>query len=225
MTSSETLAPLGDDLFARAGLEQQLQIGPQAWLLRGLALAHEAELLADLAAVLQQAPLRHMVTRGGRRMSVQTSSCGAWGWTSSPNGYAYSAVDPQSGLPWPAMPDGMRQLGTTAAQAAGFAGFAPDSCLINQYLPESKMGLHQDRDETDFTQPIVSVSLGMSALFMWGGLARSDKVQTVQLHHGDVVVWGGQDRLRFHGVRRLLGAPHPQLGPRRINLTLRRARG
>ncbi|RMX06016.1 DNA oxidative demethylase AlkB [Corticibacter populi] len=211
------------DLFAAAGLEPRLALGRQAWLLRGRAAGRADALLACIAEVAGQAPLRSLLTPGGRRMSVETSSCGALGWTSGPGGYRYQPIDPARGLPWPAMPGWLHDFAAELAAEAGFAGFSPDSCLINRYRPGARMALHQDRDERDFGQPIVSISLGMTARFLWGGLRRQDKAGQVALFHGDVVVWGGADRLRFHGIAPLAGPPHPLLGSERINLTLRRA--
>lgn len=211
------------DLFADEppmGIEP---IGPQSVVLRGHALPHAAPLLAAVDGVMAQAPLRHLVTPGGFTMSVAMTNCGALGWTSDWRGYRYSAIDPVSGQPWPAMPAVFAQLAGEAAAAAGFEGFAPDACLINQYLPGSRLSLHQDRDERDLVAPIVSVSLGMPATFLFGGLARADKTARVLLRHGDVVVWGGVDRLRHHGVLPLKDQPHPLLGGRRINLTFREA--
>ena len=202
------------DLFADEppmGIEP---IGPQSVVLRGHALPHAAPLLAAVDGVMAQAPLRHLVTPGGFTMSVAMTNCGTLGWTSDRRGYRYSAIDPVSGQPWPAMPAVFAQLAGEAAAAAGFEGFAPDACLINQYLPGSRLSLHQDRDERDLVAPIVSVSLGMPATFLFGGLARADKTARVLLRHGDVVVWGGMDRLRHHGVLPLKDQPHPLLGGR-----------
>ncbi|MCD4499905.1 DNA oxidative demethylase AlkB [Chromobacterium vaccinii] len=195
-----------------------------AALLHGWARAGDARLLEAVEAVLRQSPPHGMVTPGGQAMSVATSSCGDWGWVSDRRGYRYSAVDPDSGQPWPAMPDPLRELARGAAAEAGFAGFDPDACLINCYLPGARMGLHQDKDERDFSAPIVSVSLGLPAVFLLGGLRRSDKTARILLGHGDVLVWGGPDRMRFHGVQPIKPDVHPLLGGRRINLTFRKAR-
>ncbi len=156
-------------------------------------------------------------------MSVALTNCGALGWTTDRQGYRYTGTDPINGQPWPAMPSVFSQLAQAAAQAAGFPGFAPDACLVNRYQPGARLALHQDKDERDHSAPIVSVSLGMAAIFLFGGLARADRPAKVPLQHGDVVVWGGVDRLRFHGVLPLKGDPHPLLGGQRINLTLRKA--
>jgi len=180
-------------------------------------------LLPALAGIAAAAPPRHMVTPGGFTMSVALTNCGALGWTSDRRGYRYSATDPGSGQPWPAMPEAFARLAREAAMAAGFAGFAPDACLVNRYQPGARLSLHQDRDERDYGAPIVSVSLGMCATFLFGGHARTDPTVKVPLSHGDVVAWGGPDRLRYHGVMPLKDEPHPLLGCQRINLTFRKA--
>ncbi|WP_395701095.1 DNA oxidative demethylase AlkB [Aquabacterium sp.] len=198
-------------------------LGPCAGVLRGFALAEVDALLAGIAAIEQAAPWRHMQVPGGHTMSVAMTNCGTWGWTSDAQGYRYTREDPLGGAPWPALPATFLRLARAAAQAAGFAGFAPDACLINRYRPGTRLGLHQDRDERDLAAPIVSVSLGMPATFLFGGLKRRDPVQRVALRHGDVVVWGGEDRLRHHGVLPLADVPHPALGSQRLNLSFRRA--
>ncbi|WP_247364807.1 DNA oxidative demethylase AlkB [Ralstonia pseudosolanacearum] len=192
-------------------------------VLRGFALAEATALLAAIDDIARQAPFRHMVTPGGFEMSVALTNCGALGWTSDRRGYRYAARDPQTGQPWPPLPDCFLRLARDAAAAAGFPGFTPDACLINRYVPGARLSLHQDKDEQDYGAPIVSVSLGMPAMFLWGGHRRTDKTLRVPLFHGDVVVWGGPDRLRYHGVLPLKEAAHPLLGAQRINLTLRRA--
>ena len=171
---------------------------PGAMVLRGFALAQAADLLAAVQQVTSQAPFRHLITPGGLRMSVAMTNCGRLGWVSDRSGYRYDPLDPDSGQPWPAIPPVLLRLALAAAARAGFEHFIPDACLINRYAPGSKMALHQDRDEHDFTQPIVSVSLGLPATFLFGGLERSDKAARVPLVHGDVFVWGGPARLRFH---------------------------
>ena len=198
-------------------------LAPGATLLRGRAAPDATALLADLQRVLEQAPLRHMVTPGGFRMSVAMSNCGALGWVSDGTGYRYDPVDPESSRPWPPMPASFRTLATRAAAEAGFAGFEPDACLVNRYAPGARLGLHQDRNERDFDQPIVSVSIGLPALFLFGGSKRNDRTIRVPLTHGHVVVWGGPARLRYHGVLALEEGKHALTGPCRINLTLRRA--
>ena len=221
-----TMNPTTFDLFADAEPEQQPrheQIGEQSCVLRGFALPWLDRLLPALDAVLAAAPFRQMVTPGGFTMSVALSSCGTLGWTTDRSGYRYTRNDPQTGLPWPEMPDVFLQLAQAAAQAAGFTDFIPDSCLINRYVPGSKMSLHQDKDEKSYAAPIVSVSLGLPAMFLFGGFARADKSQRVPLLHGDIVVWGGVDRLRYHGVLPIKDGQHSRLGEQRINFTFRTA--
>ena len=192
-------------------------------LLRRFVAPVEHEILSALSAVIQLAPLRQMVTPGGFTMSVATASCGDLGWVSDKKGYRYAASDPLTARPWPQMPASFKQLAQHAADTAGFEGFEPDACLINQYQIGAGMGLHQDKDEQDFSQPIVSVSLGLPATFQIGGFARTDKALKLPLYHGDVLVWGGESRLRFHGVMPIKTANHPALGATRINLTFRKA--
>jgi alkylated DNA repair protein (DNA oxidative demethylase) len=198
-------------------------LAPGAMLLRGWAKPDAVALLADLQAVLEQAPLRHMVTPGGFRMSVAMSNCGALGWVSDPTGYRYDAVDPDSGRHWPAMPASFMRVARLAAAEAGFSSFEPDACLVNRYEPGARLTLHQDRNERDFRQPIVSVSLGLPAVFLFGGPRRSDRLVRVPLMHGDVIAWGGPARLRCHGVLALRHGPQAFTGAYRINLTFRRA--
>ena len=195
-----------------------------AVLLRGFAKPFEADLVTDIGHVVAQAPFRHMVTPGGHAMSVAMTNCGAAGWVTDRSGYRYDANDPEAQKPWPAMPPSFCRLAAQAAAEAGFGGFAPDACLINRYAPGAKMSLHQDRDETDFAAPIVSVSLGLPAIFLFGGSQRSDKPRRYRLAHGDVVVWGGPSRLFFHGIAPLADGEHALLGRQRINLTFRKAR-
>jgi len=202
----------------------QQAIGEGAVLLRGFAEPFEAELMAASGAIIEQAPFRQMATPGGHRMSVAMTNCGSFGWVTDRTGYRYDANDPDAGKPWPAMPASFRQLAEQAADRAGFGGFSPDACLINRYQPGARMSLHQDRDEIDFSAPIVSVSLGLPATFLFGGLKRSDKPSRFRLEHGDVVVWGGPARLAFHGVAPLAEGEHALLGRQRINLTFRKAR-
>jgi len=195
-----------------------------AVLLRGFARPVEDGLLAALREIETQAPFRRMFTPGGHQMSVAMTNCGGAGWVTDRSGYRYDGADPESGKAWPAMPPALCELAEGAAREAGFAGFTPDACLINRYEPGAKMSLHQDRDEKDFSAPIVSVSLGLPAIFLFGGMKRSDKPQRHRLEHGDVVVWGGPSRLFFHGVAPLADGEHAALGRQRINLTFRRAR-
>jgi alkylated DNA repair protein (DNA oxidative demethylase) len=208
------------DLFERPAHEP---IAPGAVLLHGEALAEAPRLLADLGPVLDSAPLRHLVTPGGYRMSVAMSNCGPLGWVSDERGYRYAPADPLSGRPWPGMPASFRALAAPAAERAGYPGFEPDACLINRYAAGARLTLHQDRDENDKRQPIVSVSLGLPATFLFGGSRRSERPHRLPLVHGDVVVWGGPSRLAFHGVLPLAEDQHPLTGPFRFNLTFRRA--
>ena len=200
-----------------------LALAPGAVLLRRFALTNAKALLADAAAVQAMAPLRHMRTPGGLPLRVAMTNCGPLGWVSDSRGYRYQANDPVSGQPWPALPASFAALATSAAAEAGYAHFAPDACLVNRYEPGTALSLHQDKNERDFTQPIVSVSLGLPAVFLFGGMARNDRPARIPLHHGDVVVWGGPARLRFHGVMALGDGVHEEAGRQRINLTMRRA--
>jgi alkylated DNA repair protein (DNA oxidative demethylase) len=193
-----------------------------AVLLRGFARAMQDGLLRALDEITAQALFRHMSTPGGFEMSVAMTNCGNCGWITDRSGYRYGADDPVSGKPWPAMPPVFRGLAGQAAAQGGFAGFAPDACLINRYQPGARMSLHQDRDETDFSAPIVSVSLGLPAIFLFGGAKRADKPNRYRLEHGDVVVWGGPSRLFFHGVAPLADGEHAVMGRQRINLTFRK---
>lgn len=208
-------------LFDRPGGKEDLGAG--AVVLRGFALADETALLAALRDVAKRAPFRHMVTPGGFRMSVAMTNCGALGWITDRAGYRYDAIDPDSGHAWPPMPTAFVKLAKSAASAAGFSAFKPDACLVNRYEPGAKLSLHQDKDERDYSAPIVSVSLGVPATFLFGGLKRTDKTARIPVEHGDVVVWGGPARLRYHGVLTLKQGEHPLLGAARVNLTFRKA--
>lgn len=193
------------------------------FLLEGFAALQAPALVAEVSGIVARAPYRHMLTPGGFRMSVAMTNCGDCGWLTDRKGYRYASHDPESGLPWPEMPKTFRELAQQAGASTGFPVFTPDSCLINRYEPGARMSLHQDRNERDFTQPIVSVSLGLPAVFLFGGDRRSDKPARIALSHGDVVVWGGAARLRFHGILPLKPGVHPLLGRERINLTFRKA--
>jgi alkylated DNA repair protein (DNA oxidative demethylase) len=195
-----------------------------AVLLHGFAGALETGLIAALRATVEQAPFRHMLTPGGHQMSVAMTNCGSFGWVTDRTGYRYDSHDPEAGRPWPPMPPSFRELAMRAAARAGFAGFAPDACLINRYQPGARMSLHQDKDELDLDAPIVSVSLGLPAIFLFGGLQRGDKPRRFRLQHGDVAVWGGPTRLAFHGVAPLADGEHVLMGRQRINLTFRKTR-
>ena len=198
-------------------------IAPGAVLLRGFALDQAEALIQATQQVIAAAPLRHLITPGGRAMSVGMTNCGALGWVSDRTGYRYSSTDLISGQPWPPMPACFADLALRAAAEAGFDNFMPDACLINRYEPGARLSLHQDRDESDLGAPIVSVSLGLPAVFLFGGLRRGDRPARLRLAHGDVAVWGGASRLAFHGVAPLADGEHPRLGRQRINLTFRRA--
>jgi DNA oxidative demethylase len=212
------------DLFASVSDVRPSQevMAEGAVLLRKFAKAREAELVAELRDVVAEAPFRQMVTPGGFRMSVAMTNCGKAGWITDLTGYRYGADDPETGKPWPPMPAGLRDLACRAADRAGFAGFSPDVCLVNRYVPGARLSLHRDKDELDFAAPIVSVSLGLPAIFLFGGLKRSDKTRRFRLEHGDIAVWGGPTRLAYHGVAPLAEGEHPLLGRQRINLTFRK---
>jgi DNA oxidative demethylase len=203
-----------------APLREHLTVG--AVLLREQASSCD-DILTALARVVAQAPFRRMVTPGGFVMSVAMTNCGAAGWVSDRTGYRYDRRDPESDRPWPRMPDAFMALASEAATEAGYGSFVPDACLINCYEPGSRLSLHQDKNERDFVHPIVSVSLGLPATFLFGGPKRTDPVMKYALFHGDVVVWGGPSRLFYHGVSTLKDGEHPKLGQRRLNLTFRKA--
>jgi DNA oxidative demethylase len=189
----------------------------------GVVLIHRAfdsaAILDAIKHVIAKAPFRHMETPGGKRMSVAMSNCGSIGWVSTRAGYGYSRIDPETGQVWPAMHALLRETATELAQRAGYPHFAPDACLINRYQHGAQMGLHQDRDEKDFSQPIVSLSLGLPAKFIIGGLKRNGAARSIDLNDGDAIIFGGAARLMFHGVRPLKACHHPMFGDTRINLT------
>ena len=212
------------DLFATQVVGTRTPIGAQAYVLHGFARPVVAGLLERIDRIQRDAPFRHLVTPGGHVMQVAMTNCGSFGWCSDRRGYRYDPRDPDSGQPWPPMPQVFLQLAADAADSAGFPGYVPDACLINRYAPGSRLTLHQDRDEDDRVAPIVSVSLGLPATFLFGGFARGDKTLRTQLVHGDVVVWGGVDRMRFHGVLPVKDGRHELLGAQRINLTFRKVR-
>jgi len=192
-------------------------------LLRGFARPIQHDLLTAIDAIVGRSPFRHMSTPGGHQMSVAMTNCGSLGWVTDQTGYRYDAIDPATGKPWPEMPPVLRELAGQAAAQAGFAGFQPEACLVNRYEPGARLSLHQDRDEKNYDAPIVSVSLGLPATFLWGGVRRADRPVRYRLVHGDVVVWGGPSRLTFHGVAPLADGEHALLGRKRINLTFREA--
>jgi alkylated DNA repair protein (DNA oxidative demethylase) len=191
-------------------------------LLRGRA---DASALAPLVAVIAaEAPFRFMTTKRGASLSAAMTSCGSCGWVSDRRGYRYESADPETGRPWPALPPEFAALAAQCAAEAGFGAFAPDTCLINRYAIGAGMGLHQDSDERDFDQPIVSVSLGLPTAFLVGGAERRDRPRPLPVRSGDVMVFGGAARLLFHGVRPVKAGADPLFGPFRYNLTFRRAR-
>lgn len=212
------------DLFSSDSLEpMRTNIGEQAILFHRFLSQSDKALLSDVREALKQSPLRYLYTPSGYKMSVKTSNCGHYGWLTDEHGYRYQDIDPVTNKPWPRMSPGISTKAVEVARLAGFDGFEPDSCLINVYMPGAKMGLHQDKDEADFTKPIVSFSFGLSVNFLWGGFNRSDKYQKINLQHADALVWGGKDRLRYHGVQQLKESVHPVTGRCRVNLTIRQA--
>lgn len=210
------------DLFSEEAPWQE-PLAEGATILRRRAREEAPALIEALLAVAQQNPFHHRITPGGHRMSVAMTNCGDFGWSSDSRGYQYTEQDAENGRKWPPMPLLFRQLALDCAREAGFPQFTPDACLINRYEPGAKLTLHQDKDERDLRQPIVSVSLGLPAVFQFGGFARADATQRVLLEHGDVVVWGGPSRLRYHGILPLKPGDHPLAGAFRYNLTFRRA--
>jgi alkylated DNA repair protein (DNA oxidative demethylase) len=208
------------DLFADE-IPWQEPLAEGAVILRRFARANAAALIEQIGKVAQLSPFRQMVTPGGYTMSVAMTNCGARGWTTNQHGYLYSPDDPLTGRPWPPMPQPFRELADAASTAAGYPGFKPDACLINRYAPGAKLSLHQDKDEPNLQQPIVSVSLGLPAVFQFGGLKRNDPLVRVMLEHGDVVVWGGASRLFYHGILPLKPGHHSATGEARYNLTFR----
>ena len=210
----EELAPLGPPVEVMA---------EGAMLLRGAALPYETDLFAALSGITAQSPFRHMVTPGGFTMSVAMTNCGAVGWVTDRSGYRYDRIDPETARPWPAMPNCFFDLAVSSATRAGYPDFRPDACLVNRYEPGDRLSLHQDKNERDFSKPIVSVSLGLSATFLFGNLKRNDPVKRFALRHGDVAVWGGPSRLFYHGVAELKDGGHKTVRRMRVNLTFRGA--
>jgi alkylated DNA repair protein (DNA oxidative demethylase) len=213
------MSPLFDESFA---LPQREELEEGAVLLRGFAAARAVELLEEVARIAAAAPFRHLVTPGGHTMSVAMTNCGRVGWVSDRKGYRYDPVDPDTGKHWPAFPKPFLALARGAAAEGGFADYQPDACLINRYVAGAKLGLHQDRDEDDAWSPIVSVSLGLPAVFLWGGKRRTDATRRIKVESGDVVVWGGPARFVYHGVAPLKAGEHGLTGAARINLTFRK---
>lgn len=218
------MPPSGLLPFDEGPASAPVDLGPRATLLRGFARPQAGKLVEAIGEIAAVSPFRHMVTPGGWAMSVALTNCGEVGWVTDKSGYRYDPIDPATGRRWPPMPAVFREVALAASAAAGFEGFVPDAVLVNRYAPGARLSLHQDRNERDFDQPIVSVSLGLSAVFLWAGLTRKDRPQRVPLESGDVVVWGGPDRLRFHGVDTLPQGEHLLTGGVRFNLTFRRAR-
>ncbi len=217
------MMPVSGQLFDNADRDGSERIGEGAVLFRARIASQAGEIVETLREITAISPFRHLVTPGGHRMSVSMTSCGELGWMSDRKGYRYTAKDPRTGQPWPAIPKLFSELASDAAAAAGFPDYHPDACLINRYRAGNKLSLHQDKDEEDCGHPVVSFSLGLPATFLWGGFKRSDKPKRLLLEHGDVLVWGGPDRLRYHGVLALADGEHPLLGQQRINLTFRKA--
>jgi alkylated DNA repair protein (DNA oxidative demethylase) len=215
-----SMTSLFDADHSSSSSSERLEEGA-VWL-RGFAGDQTPALVEAVAEIAKLAPFRHLVTPGGYTMSVAMTNCGRVGWLSDRSGYRYDPVDPDTGLPWPAMPASFVDLAVRAAAEAGFSGYDPDACLINRYIEGAKLSLHQDRDEKDAWAPIVSVSLGLPAVFLWGGKRRADSVRRLRLESGDVVVWGGPARFVYHGVSPLKGGEHPLTGATRINLTFRK---
>jgi len=218
---SELTGDLFSDQLPQA--QDALPLGEGAVLLRGAAAQQAPALVKSLQQIVSAAPFRHMITPGGFRMSVAMTNCGQVGWISDQSGYRYDSIDPATGRSWPAMPDLFLRVAAHAAAQAGFEGFCPDACLINRYEPGARLTMHQDRNECDFNAPIVSVLLGLPAVFLFGGLSRKDRPRRLLLESGDVAVWGGAARLAYHGVAPLPDGHHPLTGPLRINLTFRKA--
>jgi DNA oxidative demethylase len=198
-------------------------IAEGAVLLRAFALHDAPQIIDELKTIAAKAPPRHMVTPGGHSMSVAMTNCGDAGWTTDRRGYRYATVDPETNRPWPPMPQTFSELATRAAAEVGYKNFHPDSCLINYYEPKSKMSLHQDKNEQDYSQPIVSVSLGLPATFLFGGMERSSPTRKMRMEHGDIFVWGGNSRMVYHGIAPLKPGNHPETGSWRINLTFRKS--
>jgi DNA oxidative demethylase len=211
------------DLFANLRTTATEPITEGAVILRAFATREEPALIEQVHAIAREAPFRNMITPGGFRMSVAMTNCGSAGWVSDRKGYRYDLLDPESGRPWPAMPALFSNLAERAAAAAGFPGFITDACLINKYEPGTRLTLHQDKNEQDYAAPIVTVSLGLPAVFLFGGWKRADRPRRIRVESGDVVVWGGPARLAYHGIAALAAGEHPLTGACRISLTFRKA--
>jgi len=212
---------LFDDCLGPPGARESLR--PGALLLRGYARPVAQALIEELVEITRRAPFRHMSTPGAYRMSVGMTNCGTLGWITDRRGYRYERTDPVSSQPWPGMPEAFLDIAVRAATEGGYPNFGPDACLINRYEAGARLSLHQDKNEQSFRSPVVSVSLGLPAIFQFGGLKRSDPLVRVRLEHGDVVVWGGPSRLCYHGILPLKDGSHPATGNCRLNLTFRHA--
>lgn len=226
LTNNRTISEiLSTDLFDDLSDTNppQIYLGEGAILLRGFAKEVDKVLLNAIDRIIVDAPFRHMITPGGYRMSVAMTNCGQAGWITDRHGYRYNAADPQTGRAWPLIPEVFMDIAKRAASCAGFENYLPDSCLINRYVPGAKLSLHQDKNERDSSAPIVSVSLGLPAVFLFGGAQRDDRPRRYRLEHGDVAVWGGPSRYAFHGIAAMADGHHPILGSQRINLTFRKA--
>jgi DNA oxidative demethylase len=224
MTPNERSLIGMNDLFAEVTpLIETEKLADGVFLFRNLAAESAPSIVQMVSRITKVSPFRHMITPGGYRMSVAMTNCGRVGWITDRHGYRYAPMDPETGGPWPPIPELFRRLAETAGARAGFAGFKPDSCLVNRYEPGAKLSLHQDRNEESYEHPIVSVSIGLPARFLFGGLTRNERSRRIQLKNGDVIVWGGPSRLAFHGVDTLADGDHPLTGRCRLNLTFRTA--
>ena len=206
------------DLFSQTTTETQ-EILSDMYILRSF--TSLASLIDEVKSVVQRAPLRYMQTPGGKKLNISMTNCGEYGWISESSGYRYTKHDPTSGQKWPNMPESFQLLAMQAARKCDFNGFKPNACLINHYKLGRNLTAHQDKNEPDLSQPIVSVSLGMSARFQIYGDSRNNKPLEIELYDGDVMVWGRSARLIYHGVKTNHSIPHPILGTHRINLTFR----
>jgi len=207
------------NLFSQLAAEPtHEEIFPGATLMRGLAQAQDGEFLEAMQGVLSAAPLHHATTPTGLPMGVMVSDCG------TPEAFRrrWDPANPAVRQMWPPMPRALLDFSLRCAVRAGFPLFRPDTCHVNRYQAGTKLGLHQDRHECDMSQPIVSVSFGLECVFLLGGLERTDSPKRILLEHGDVIVWGGPSRMRFHGVQPLKPGHHPLTGPYRYNLTFRK---
>jgi len=194
------------------------EIFPGAVLMRSLALPQDNEFFTAAEAIIAARPLHHTTTPSGLPMGVMVTDCG----DSRAFANRWDTANPERMRLWPPMPPLLRDFAIRCAVRSGFPQFRPDACHINRYQAGTKLGLHQDRHECDWTQPIVSLSFGLECIFLLGGLQRTDKPRRILLEHGDVIVWGGPSRMRFHGVQPLKPGHHPLTGPYRYNLTFRK---